>query len=654
MIKLANISKTYNTGSVSVRALRDISLDIATGEFVAIMGPSGSGKSTLLHLMGLLDTPDNGSYELFGTEVSKLTDEESALLRNGLFGFVFQQFHLLRRATALENTELPLVYAGKRNIIENAHKKLGEVGLARREKHRPSELSGGEQQRVAIARALVNSPTIIFADEPTGNLDTKSSAEIIRILEELNKSGKTVIMVTHEEEIAKHAGRTIAMRDGKVIADERAKKSGNAPEAPPSGLSVKDIVSRKHAAFGRIEFLEHVHQSVRAIFSNKVRSFLSMLGILFGVAAVIAMLALGEGAKASMEEHIKSLGSNLLSIQGGSMKVRGAARGAGSVTRFNPGDIEAIKELPTVKRVSGYASGSGQVVYKNENWNTRVEGVGYDYGRMRATTPEIGRWFSRDEMIRRDKVAIIGVTVADKLFGGKNPIGEIMKINRINFKVIGIAPEKGARGWRDQDDIVYIPVTTAMYRVLGKDYFDGIFAEIDDTESIEKAQEEIEQLIIKRHRIYKTPEDYFHMHNMSEIQEMLTSTTKTMSLLLGCIAAISLLVGGIGIMNIMLVSVTERTREIGLRKAIGASRKDIMSQFLIEAVVMTFSGGLMGILLGAGIALILTIFAGWATRVSLFSVILATTFSVAVGIGFGLWPARKAAELNPIDALRYE
>jgi len=654
MIKLVNISKAYRTGSVSVYALRDISLHVASGEFVAIMGPSGSGKSTLMHLLGLLDTPEAGSYKLSGTEVSKLTDAESAILRNHLFGFVFQQFHLLGRVTALENTELPLIYAGKRNIIENAQKKLEEVGLSTRKKHRPSELSGGEQQRVAIARALVNDPSIIFADEPTGNLDTKSSYEIMKILEELNKSGKTIIMVTHEEEIAKHAKRIIVMRDGKILSDESREKPRSEVKAGASGLSVKNIMSEKHSSLGKMEFAEHLRQSIRAVLSNKVRSFLSMLGILFGVAAVIAMLALGEGAKASMEERIKSLGSNLLSIQGGSMKVRGAQRGAGSVTRFNPSDIDAIKELPMVKMVSGYANGSAQAVYKNENWNTRVEGVGYDYGLMRAAIPEIGRWFTMDEVTRRDKVVIIGSTVAEKLFGNKNPIGETIKINRIYFKVIGIVPEKGASGWRDRDDIVYVPVTTAMHRVLGKDYFDGIFAEIYDDVSMEKAQEEIERLIIKRHRINKNPEDYFHMRNMSEIQEMLTSTTKTMSLLLGCIAAISLLVGGIGIMNIMLVSVTERTREIGLRKAIGACKKDIMSQFLIEAVVMTFTGGLIGIALGAGTALILSIFAGWATKVSVFSIILATTFSVAVGIGFGLWPAKKASELEPIEALRYE
>jgi len=655
IIKLTNVLKTYNTGGASVNALVGVSLNVAAGEFVAIMGPSGSGKSTLLHLLGLLDTPDKGSHKLLGTEVSNLTDVQSATLRNRLFGFVFQQFHLLRRVSAVENAELPLIYAGKREVIENAHKKLDEVGLGKRKKHKPSELSGGEQQRVAIARALVNDPMIIFADEPTGNLDTKSATEIMRILEKLNKSGKTIIMVTHEEEIAKYAGRIITMRDGRILSDKAGHKTGNAPENAMPDLSMKEIMRHEHSSLGRIEFAEHFRQSLRAILSNKVRSFLSVLGILFGVAAVIAMLALGEGARVSIQESLKTLGSNLLSIRAGSAKVHGVAREAGSVTRFGFGDVEAIRELKgLVSRVSAYVNGAGQIVYGNENWNTTIRGVGVDFGEMRATIPEIGRWFTREEIIGRQKVVILGTTVAEKLFGKKNPIGETIKINRIYFKVIGIAPEKGFRGHHDNDDTVYIPVTTAMYRVLGKDYLGSIYVEVKEQGMINETQERINQIIRKRHKLHKDDEDTFYIRNMSEIQEMLTSTTRTMGTLLGSIAAISLLVGGIGIMNIMLVSVTERTREIGLRKAIGACKKDIMSQFLIEAVVMTFTGGLMGIALGAGTALILSIFAGWATKVSLFSIILATTFSVAVGIGFGLWPAKKASELEPIEALRYE
>ena len=654
MIEINNISKTYHADKVPVYALQGVSLTIKQGEFVAIMGPSGSGKSTLLHVLGFLDRTDEGSYKIFDTEVSQLTDTELAALRNRLAGFVFQQFHLLRRVSAVENTELPLIYAGKKGIRENAYEKLKAVGLAQRQNHKPNELSGGEQQRVAIARALVNDPMIIFADEPTGNLDTKSSEEIMRILNRLNNEGKTIIMVTHEKEIAENAKRIITMRDGKIQTDIYKDENNLKNAVKIDNLLIEDIISQKHSSFGKIEFMQHCYQSFQSIFSNKLRSFLSILGILFGVGAVIAMMALGEGAKSSMEQSLKSLGSNLLSIRGGHSRRHGVSSGAGAVTRFTFEDVDEIKGLTYyIKKASGSCRGNAQIVYENDNWNTTIEGVGYDYGEMRATLPEIGRWFTKEEINRRDKVAILGITVANKIFNNRNPIGKQIKINRINFQVIGIAPEKGSGGWRDHDDVVYIPLTTAMYRVMGKDYINQIYAEVIDVSLMDESQEQIRNLIKRRHRLYKD-EDSFEIRDISEIQEMLSSTTQTMSMLLGCIAAISLLVGGIGIMNIMLVSVTERTREIGLRKAIGARREDIMSQFLIEAVVMTFSGGVMGILLGAGAALIMAVVFGWATKVSLFSIVLSTTFSIAVGIGFGLWPAKKAAQLNPIEALRFE
>lgn len=652
MIEINNISKTYHADSVPVYALRDVSLSIKAGEFVAIMGPSGSGKSTLLHLLGFLDRPDKGVYRIFNTEISHLNDNELAALRNRLAGFVFQQFHLLRRISAIENVELPLIYAGKTEIQDKAFEKLKAVGLAERKTHRPNELSGGEQQRVAIARALINDPMIIFADEPTGNLDTKSEEEIMKILKKLNEQGKTIIMVTHEREIAALAQRIITMRDGKIQSDIYTDNHVSQSVTAQNDLSIIDIIEQKHSSFGRMEFFQHCHQAFKAILSNKVRSFLSILGILFGVAAVIAMMALGEGAKISMEQRLKSLGSNLLLIRGGHSRMPGAS--AETVARFTFSDVATIKELADyIKKVSGTCRGNAQIAYENNDWNTSVEGVDFDYGQMRATVPEIGRWFTEEEITRRDKVAIIGITVANKIFNNLNPVGKQIKINRINFQVIGIAPEKGSGGWRDQDDVVYIPVTTAMYRVLGKDYLDQIYVEIADVSLIDIAQEQIKAVIKKKHKLYKD-DDSFEIRDMSEIQQMLTSTTQTMSLLLGAIAAISLLVGGIGIMNIMLVSVTERTREIGLRKAIGARGSDIMVQFLIEAVVMTFSGGLIGILLGASAAFIMAAVVGWATKVSWFSIVLSTTFSIAVGIGFGLWPAKKAAELNPIEALRFE
>ena len=677
MIELRNINKTYRTGKIAFQALRDVSISIGQGEFVAIMGPSGSGKSTLLHLLGLLDRPDSGSYTIYDKEISSCNEQELACLRNHLIGFVFQQFHLLARTSAIDNAHLPLTYSGNRQNKTRASQRLKEVGLAHREDHKPNELSGGEQQRVAIARALVNDPLIVFADEPTGNLDTQSEEEIIKILEALNRQGKTIIMVTHEKEIAEHARRIIFMRDGKIVSDKRKDSAGhtvenmlgdNAKEIPKQVRD--DRMDDRESAFSseqhRIEQVlnavnttgaklpDHFQQAIQAILSHKVRAFLSILGILIGVAAVIAMLALGAGARASLEQRLASLGSNLLSVRPGSPRLRGVALETGSVTRFTVRDAEAIAKLSPVKMVTPNVSGRGQVVYSNKNWSTRLEGVGVNYAEMRASVPILGRFFTEEELRSRGKVAVLGLTVARELFADNDPVGAEIKINRINFQVIGVLPEKGATGWRDQDDVIVIPISTAMYRVLGKDYVDGIDVEVRGPELIEQAQGEIEGLIVRRHRLTGDINESVDIRNMAEIQETLASTTKTMSWLLGSIAVISLLVGGIGIMNIMLVSVTERTREIGLRKAIGARARDIMTQFIIEAIVMSVSGGLIGIAVGIGIAAALSFAAGWTTKVSFSAVALATIFSIAVGMVFGIWPARKASQLNPIEALRYE
>jgi macrolide transport system ATP-binding/permease protein len=652
LIELENVSKTYTMGSSQVRAMRDLTLTIDAGEFVAVMGASGSGKSTLLNALGFLDVPDSGRYRFMGRDVTHLSEDELSVLRNNVAGFVFQQFQLLPRLTALGNVLLPTIYAGKKNMEGDAEDKLKWVGLGHRIHHSPNELSGGEQQRVAIARSIANEPVIILADEPTGNLDTKSEEEIIALLKRLNAEGKTIIMVTHENEVAKHALRIIRMKDGVIISDEKTRKSKKV--SAQDDISKMDSVSKKVATFARAEFLDYAKQAFGAIVSHKLRSLLSMLGILIGVAAVISMLAIGQGAKESIEKSMSNLGSNLLTVMPGFPRpTGGVALQRGAVTRFTMQDAAAIETLPAVKRVSPNVNSRVQAVYADKNCNTQLMGVGTNYEGMKSATPIDGRFFTQNEITARERVALVGATVVKTLFGTENPVGRTMKINKVNFTVIGVLPVKGMTMMRDQDDLVVVPVTTAMYRLLGKKYIDTIDVEVSDPALIDATITLLKSFIVKRNRSFEK-EDAFDIMDMSEIRKTLSSTTNTMSLLLGAVAAISLIVGGVGVMNIMLVSVKERTREIGLRKAIGARRKDIMVQFLVEAVMMTFSGGIVGIILGISVSLLITFLAGWAVKISVFAVLGATLFSIIIGIGFGIWPAMQASRLNPIEALRYE
>ncbi|OGS27924.1 MAG: MacB family efflux pump subunit [Elusimicrobia bacterium RIFOXYB2_FULL_48_7] len=656
MIELKNITKQYQLGSVGVTALNGVSLDIHKGEFVAIMGASGSGKSTLLHILGLLDKPTGGSYVLGGKEISKLQDDELAAIRNKFLGFVFQSFNLLARVSAKENVELPIVYSDTKTNFLNSENLLQKVGLGDRIHHKPNELSGGQQQRVAIARSLINNPLLILADEPTGNLDTKAAAEIIGLLKELNNSGITIVMVTHEPDLAEAANRIIKLQDGNIISDETkkpmAKETGETAQSAQSARSASMAI-HVHKAINYMRVKDYFYQAARALFTNKTRSALSILGVLIGVTCLITMMALGRGAQDSVKKQISNLGSNILMVRI-EFHRGGVSLGASSPTRFTLKDVDEIKGLPDITKVAPYCSGSGQMVYQNKNTNASITGTTEDYIDIKNSKPVDGRFFTREETISRAKVAVIGKTVQTALFGDQDPIGEFIKIRGIDFFVIGVLPAKGTSGWRDMDNQVVIPINTAMYRIFGKEYVDNMEVQVSDASLMERAQDRIKKLLIILHRLPASRESEIDIRNMAEIQETITNTMKTFSYLLGSIAFVSLLVGGIGIMNIMLVSVTERTREIGLRKAIGANTKDILFQFVIESVAICLLGGLIGILLGAGIAKLFAVVAGWATSITISSIVLAFTFSFLVGFIFGLWPARKASRLNPIDALRYE
>jgi macrolide transport system ATP-binding/permease protein len=651
VIELKNISKTYHLEKLAVPVLHDVNLEIAQGEFVMIMGNSGSGKSTLLNILGLLDKASSGSFKLVSTEVAHFSDDELAALRNHYLGFVFQQFNLLPKLNCIENVSLPIIYSNPKNHnYKNPKELLDLVGLSDRLYHRPNEISGGQQQRVAIARALVNKPLIVFADEPTGNLDSKSSQEIVKILKDLNDSGITIVMVTHEPELKKYATRTITLKDGIIISDEKTSEVSEQKRAQVS----KNF---KHKTFSLLRFKGYFLEAWRALTGNKMRSVLSILGVMIGVASLIAMLAVGRGAQQSIQERVASLGSNLLMVSPGEPQRGGISSETGAHLRFTNEDIYDLKEnVSGIKYASGNITGRVQIVSNGKNYNTRLEGVSADYEFMRNSTPLIGRFFTKEEDDESKRVVLLGRTVVEKIFGDAdfNPVGQFIRVAWVDFLVIGVLPEKGFSGWRDEDDKVTVPLKTALHRLAGTINFSSIDIEVYDNQDMTLVSNSIIKRLLFTHRFAPTQTDAVRVRNMAEVQETMAQMSKAFSMLLGSIAFISLLVGGIGIMNIMFVSVSERTKEIGLRKAIGANNADILFQFIIESVFICCAGGVIGIIFGLGASVIIGKYAGWSTVVTSFSVVLALCFSVIIGLIFGVWPARKASLLNPIDALRHD
>ncbi len=404
-----------------------------------------------------------------------------------------------------------------------------------------------------------------------------------------------------------------------------------------------------------MSFIKTLEMAYKALMKNKVRALLTALGIIIGVASVISMISIGEGAKSSVEERFRSLGTNLLTVRAGSSFRGGIRGGTASVTTLVPEDAKAILErCNAVKYVSPSVSTRSQIVYGNKNWNTYVLGTGENYTYIRNWTIESGNFFTKSHINSAAKVCVVGKTIVENLFNYEDPVGKVIRIGKIPFTVIGVLKEKGDTSFQDQDDIIVVPYTTLQKRILGITYIYAIDVSAISADKMEIASKQITELLRLRHKIRQGDEADFHIRNLSEISQMASETSSMMTILLACIASVSLIVGGIGIMNIMLVSVRERIREIGIRMSVGAKERDILLQFLIEAVVLSLSGGLIGIILGIVTSKIISNLAEWPTLISFYSIIIAFVFAAIVGIFFGFFPAYKASKLNPIEALRYE
>lgn len=647
LMEVKGLIREFPAGEQTIRVLHDINLTINQGEMVAIIGQSGSGKSTLMNILGCLDQATAGDYKIFGQSVSRLDADELAKLRREHFGFIFQRYHLLGDINARDNVSVPAVYAGMDGQVRNerAEKLLSDLGLGDKVNNRPSQLSGGQQQRVSIARALMNGGDIILADEPTGALDSKSGEDVVQILKDLNAQGHTIIMVTHDPSLAAQAERVIEIKDGYIIADY---KNDDYQHAEPQPAAVIDK-HRKSAFSSFIDRLfEAFKMSLLAMRAHKMRTLLTMLGIIIGIASVVSVVGLGKGSQEQILSNISSLGTNTITVTDG--YPYGDPRRQYNDDNLTPQDAQAVADQPYVVSVSPQLNSNMNVRYRNIQEAASISGVGKDYLDVSGEKLALGQGFDEQSILRRTQDIIIDDNANKTFFpDNANPIGEVLLIGSVPGRVIGVL-EPNDGGFRRSVDspTLYMPYTTMMSRLIGSAYIESFVALIDNNISSAAAEAAISELMIGRHGT-----DDFRIRNSDSIRQTIEATTATMTLLISSIAIISLIVGGIGVMNIMLVSVTERTNEIGVRMAVGARQSDIMQQFLIEAVLVCILGGLLGIGLAFAIGEIINRVGGDSFQViySPTSIIAAFICSTLIGVVFGFLPARNAAKLDPVEAL---
>ncbi|MFM2622883.1 MacB family efflux pump subunit [Vibrio owensii] len=642
LLEIKSVSRAFQSGDHTLTVLNHIDLTINRGEMVAIIGASGSGKSTLMNILGCLDKPSQGQYLVDGQDVSNMDADQLAQLRRENFGFIFQRYHLLSDLSALENAEIPALYANttKEQRREKAEQLLTRLGLEERLDHKPNQLSGGQQQRVSVARALINGGDVILADEPTGALDSHSGKEMMQLFQELHADGHTIILVTHDPKVAVFADRVIEIKDGQIIQDKQ-----NRDKPRPTVITPDKSKSQGHKKqLSVLRYIEALKMALLAMSNNRLRTFLTMLGIIIGIASVVSVVAMGTGSQQAILENMANMGTNTIEIKPGTGR---GDKHSGRIRTLTVDDAKVLENFAFVDSVTPTVRASGAIRYASEAHTGSVEGVGLDYFRVKGLELDKGQFFSQESIDSLEQVAIIDANVMTDVFQGEDPIGKVIFLGQLPVRVIGVTAEQEDSLTSSDTLNVWLPYSTVSGRLLNQSYVNDITVRLNSEVSSSAAEQAIITLIKARHGA----EDFFTV-NTDAIRQNIEKTSSTMTMLISAIAFISLVVGGIGVMNIMLVSVTERTREIGICMAVGARQTDILRQFLIEAVLVCVLGGLMGIGLAYFIGFTLECMGSDIRMIySTSSIIAAFSCSTLIGVVFGFLPANNAAKLDPVEAL---